>query len=207
MKSFAHKKYALKPTPVEPNVIHVPKQQWVDNKRPMFQWAQNEAAKKCYSSNVLNFLKELINCTDQKGVTSVTLETLHNRLISRYGKAAPSRRSLDNYIAILVKGKSIKRSAQIRAKSLITTRLLVGKLVNDSTQELRTEYISNKRYIYRGGVNTKNTASPSTLELSKAPPAPLYGARGASCENKERDRSCGRGALQSLKSQLKEITK
>lgn len=166
-------KFSPPAKPVKPNIVHVPNEQWKENKKRMFQWADNQAAKNGYTGHTLNLLKELINCSDQKGVTHVTLETIHNRLISRYGKAAPSRRTLDNCIARLVAGKTIKRYTQEQVKTLIKTRLLFTKLASGSTQLLRTEYISTKKiYICGKGDTSKIAAFPSTSNRNIEKPSP-----------------------------------
>ncbi len=168
--------------PVKPKVVHVPKKDWVENKRPMYKWAENEAAKKGYSGNLLNTLKMIITYTDLKGTTCITLETLHRKLIEKYGKGAPTKRTIDNHIAKLVEQKTISRSTQIKIKGLVKTRLLFrnfsqdanpyspcgskgegAKLAKLCTQQLRTEYLLTKSSRdSREGDNPKIAAFPST---------------------------------------------
>lgn len=116
---------------------------WSENKKPMNRWAAREVAQKGYNAGTARTLDIIISQTDSDGITIATLETIHNKLIAKYGKSAPSRRSVDNHVAALVAGKTIKRSEQKRAKSLVKTRLLMPKLVDCSTQLLRTEPISS----------------------------------------------------------------
>lgn len=165
MNAFAKLKHHFRQPAkvIKSNIIHVPNEQWKDNKKRMFQWADNQAAKHGYNGNTINVLKELINCTDLKGITFATIETIYNRLVARHGKAAPSKRTIDRCLVRLVEGKSIKRSTQERVKTLVKTRLLIGKLVSGSTSLCRTEYISPKRYIYTGkAISNSIAAFPST---------------------------------------------
>lgn len=165
MKSAAYGRYHSKfkkPTPpLRSQTKRLTEEQIKICKPPMYKWADNEIAKKGYTGHTANLLKAIIACADEKGATIATLETLHNRLIKNFGRAAPSRRTVDNSIKTLVEKKSISRTTQYHFKDLVTTRILRSKTksVVRSTQVLRTEYILPQSNIYIGEADLSSSAA------------------------------------------------
>ena len=197
MNAIAQKSCPAKfqPTKVKPNIIHIPKEQWKANKKPMFQWAENICAKLGIKANYLNILKVIISLTDSKGVTYATLETIRNRLIQLYGKAAPSRQTIDRAIHKLCTAGLLKRDPQETYKGLVRTRILRYKSAMRSTSKRGTEYISPKRYIYGEEVIAQTSASPSISKsifqkkYHKTASAPALGATAlAVCHSRQEER-------------------
>lgn len=124
---------------------------WKENKKPIFRWADNEAARKGYNPQVTNLLKTIICLTDINNKTIATIPTIIKKLNSKYPNSTKSKRTIHRYLAILEKGKSIKRGKQLGFNSPCPTKVLATKSVNSSVTECHTKFLYNKNTsLYHG---------------------------------------------------------
>ena len=118
---------------------------WKENKKPILRWADNEAARKGYKPQVTNLLKTLVILTNTKLKTIATIPTIIKKLNSQFPNSTKCPRTIHRHLAILEKGKSIKRGEQLGYNSPCPTKVLATKLVNSSATECHTKLLRSKR--------------------------------------------------------------
>lgn len=111
---------------------------WKENKASLFRWAKNEAIRKGYKPHVAHLLEIIISCCNMNGISKASVKTFIDKLNQKFPNSPSSRSTIFRHLAILEKGKSIKRGSQQQWNKPCTTTLLAVKSVNTSVSKRNT---------------------------------------------------------------------
>ncbi len=172
------------------NIKWVDPKTWKENKNSMYRWAKEEARIKKYKTKVGILLEILVDCSSIKGITDLSVKTMIEKIEAKYPGSKFSRSSIFRYLAILSKGKSIKRGDQTMFNKPCRTKLLIPKLVNLSVSKWHTDSYSPKGDKNMGAIPP--LGGPQLLERTELPTIVLFDQHVKSkliCEMKELSRN------------------